>query len=385
MIKKVDLIAPHSSQYGALYHFTEKMYEAWLRAGYQARYFKNAEQGLHVMEKDPPDLIIGFNGIPRDKQRGFFCDILQKCYLTLLVDPYYRFFDVLSSSNVFIGCDDFSSLTALKSINYSKVLFVPHAVERDLEACFDQEKVYDVSLMATFIDFEKRKEEWKKNYPKKIYEAMSRAVEITFNEPSISFIEATMGQLQLEYQKDSSLKSLEIDLFAILKDIEIYVKGKERVDILKAIHSTPVHVFGHTTDDLSWKQFFKDQANIIIHAPITYEESLKVMQQSKIILNSSIKNKYGAHERVFSGLAAGALVITNENAFLSQYFSHGLDIVFYRYKELDQLDSLVKDYLMDDNARLQMVENGRDLVMTYHTWDERIKMLERDLFPLIQT
>lgn len=385
MIKKVDLIAPHSSQYGALYHFTEKMFEAWVRAGYQARYFKEAEQGLKVMEKDPPDLIMGFNGIPRDNKRGFFCDILQRCYLTLLVDPYYRFFDVLSSSNVFIGCDDFSSVTALRNINYSKVLFVPHAVEKDLEAHLDREKVYDVTLMATFIDFEKRKEEWKKNYPKKIYEAMSRAVEITFNEPSISFIEATMGQLQLEYQKDSSLKSLEIDLFAILKDVEIYVKGKERVDMLSAIHSTPIHVFGHTIDDTSWKHFFEDRKNIIIHPPITYQESLKVMQQSKIVLNSSIKNKYGSHERVFSGLAAGALVITNENPFLSQYFSHGIDIAFYKYKELDQLDSLIKDYLDDDDARLQIVENGRDIVMTYHTWDARIKMLERDLFPLVQT
>ncbi len=382
MIRKVYLITPHSSQYGALHHFTKKLYEAWLRAGYQARYFTNAEEALDTALKELPDLIIGFNGIPQ-KDRKYYCDIVQRPYLTLLVDPYFRFLDVMSSPYVIMGCDDFSGTVALKRMNFSRTLFVPHAVESDLVPDPSLEKIYDVTMLATFIDHEMRRKEWQKNYPEVICKMMDEIVEVTFANPLLPFAEATLSQIQAVYQKHPELNSMPIDIVGIFQDIEVYIKGKERVDMLRAIHSSPVHIFGHSVDTMNWKKNFEKQSNIIVHDSVTYEKSLEILKQSKIVLNSSIKNKFGAHERIFAGLAAGALVITNENAYLNKFFTHDIDLAYYQINDLDRLDSMIRDYLSDDEKRFQMVENGRDIVMNYHTWDARIKAFEQDLFPLL--
>lgn len=383
MVKKVDFIPPYGSQYSALHYFTKKIYEAWLRAGYETRLFKDASEALHVMRHDPPDLMMGFNGIPREEE-ALFCDILKRPFLTLTVDPFYRFIDVLTTPYSIIGCDDFSGYTALKNSNFNRTLFVPHAVEVDLAPNPLKERIYDITLLATFIDHEKRKNDWEILYPAKICQAMNRAVEKTFSDQQTSFTEATFNELNLMYLKHPELKTYSVDVYAILCDIELYIKGKERIDMLKAIHSTPIHIFGHTTDVNDWKKYADSQNHLIIHEPVPYEKSLEIMQQSKIVLNCSIKNKYGAHERIFAGLAAGALVLTNENPYLAQYFSHDIDIAFYQFNQLSKVDTMIKEYLSDGSRREQIVQNGREVVMTYHTWDARVKTLESELPAILE-
>lgn len=378
MINKIDLITPYGSQYGALHHFTQKLYEAWLRAGYKARYFTLAEDALDAFLHDPPDLTIGFNGVPR-KDKEYYCDITKSPYLTLLVDPFYRFFDVISNPYVIVGCDDFSGVSSLNKMNFQNVIFVPHAVESDLAPDPSIERIYDVTILATFIDHEARRKDWKSTYPELICKVMDEAVERTFADPSLPFIDAILSQIQ----SNPNLKSMNIDPLAIFRDVELYIKGKERVDMLKAIQVAPIHVFGHTVDKVDWKKYFEKQSNIIVHDAVPYEEALEILKKSKIVLNSSIKNKFGAHERIFSGLAAGAFVITNENAYLKNFFMHDIDIGFYQFNNLNQINQTIDTYLSDEAKRLQVVENGREIVMSFHTWDARIKTFERELFPLV--
>lgn len=384
MIKKIDLIDPYSSQYGALHHFTRKLYEAWLRAGYQARYFEKAELALEAALNDPPDLLIGFNGIPR-KDKLFYCDLIKRPYLTLLVDPFFRFLDVTASPYAIVGCDDFSGVLALqRRQEFHRTLFVPHAVESDLELDPRLKRIYDVTMLATFIDHEARRREWKSKYPLLVCKMMDEAVEMTFADPLLPFFDAILSKIQQGFQENPELKNIIKDPLEIFRDVEVYIKGKERVDILKAIRTNTVHVFGHSTDPLDWKKYFENQNNIIIHEAVPYEESLKILKQSKITLNGSIKNKFGAHERIFAGLAAGALVFTNENAYLKKYFMHDIDIGFYQFAQLHQLDAMVAGYLSDQDKRQQVVENGREIVMSYHTWDARIKSFEEELFPMAE-
>lgn len=385
MIRRIFLITPDSSQYGALHHFTIKLCEAWIRAGYEAQYFHHAEDALQASLQSPPDLTIGFNGIPK-KHEKYFGEIIRRPFLSILVDPFFRFFDITSNPYTIVGCDDLSGVVSLKNLHMNNVLFVPHAVESDLAPDPSLERIYDVCMLATFIDYEARRKEWISVYPEWICKIMDEAVERTFSEPLLPFTDAILSQLQAAYREKPELKSemAKIDTLAIFRDVEIYIKGKERVELLQAIQTSPVHVFGNTADNVDWKGYFENQKNIIVHSGVSYEDSLRIMKQSKIILNSSIKNKFGAHERIFAGLAAGALPITHENAYLQQFFTNEIDISFYPYKKLDQINRIIHSYLSDEEKRLQVVENGRDLVMNYHTWDARIKGFEKELFPLAE-
>lgn len=383
MINKVDLITPYKSQYDALHHFTKKLYEAWLRAGYKTRYFSDADAALDILVKDPPDLMIGFNGIPH-KNHKYYADIVKKPYLSLLVDPFYRFFNLIESPYVIIGCDDFSGVSAFRNNwNFHRVLFVPHAVEPDLIPYPEVEKIFDVTLLATFIDYETRQKEWNSKYPHLVCKAMNEIAERVFFDPSFLFFEAIVSQMHLIFQQHPKLKVK--NPFDIFMDIELYIKGRERIDMLKAIKTAQVHVFGDSVDDSNWEKYFKNQKNIIVHDSVSYEQSLEIMKQSKIVLNSSLKNPFGAHERIFSGIASGALVITNENPYLKKYFLHDFDIAFFQVNHLEQIDAIIEMYLSDEEKRLSVVERGREIVLNFHTWDARIKTFQEELFPMIQT
>ena len=259
MIKKIDLITPHSrARCGVLHHFTKKLHEAWLRAGYEARYFEKAEHALDKALKDPPDLFIGFNGIPSQEDK-YYCDLVKRPYLTLLVDPFFRFLDVTTSPYVIVGCDDFSGVVALRDQDFHRALFVPHAVEVDLAPDPRLERIYDVTMLATFIDYETRRQEWKSRYPILICNLMDEAIEETFANPVTSLCGCYLKKIQQCFLDTPHLKSVIQDPLEIFRDVEVYIKGKERVEILKAIQSTPVHVFGNSTVNLIGKSTLKNK------------------------------------------------------------------------------------------------------------------------------
>jgi spore maturation protein CgeB len=99
------------------------------------------------------------------------------------------------------------------------------------------------------------------------------------------------------------------------------------------------------------------------------------MKRSKIVLNSSIKNKEGAHERIFSGLACGALVATMDNAFMREEFVDDKEILLFRHSRIDELNERVSGFLEDESKRAEAAAAGRKKVMANHTWDNRAQTM----------
>src|SRR5262249_41690528 len=127
-----------------------------------------------------------------------------------------------------------------------------------------------------------------------------------------------------------------IDFVAILDDLEMYIRGKDRFELIDAIKDAKVDIFGSADGEVGWKNYLGHKRNITVHEPVPFEQALAIMKHSKIVLNSCPWIKNGAHERIFSGLACGALVITSENPYMSQEFKDGESIVFYQHKKWDK-------------------------------------------------
>ena len=70
------------------------------------------------------------------------------------------------------------------------------------------------------------------------------------------------------------------------------------------------------------------------------------MRTSKIVLNSSIKNKSGAHERIFAALASGAIVATSENEYLKETFQEQQGILFYKNAEIGKINEVIHEYTL---------------------------------------
>ena len=361
MIKKVDLLLPNSSQYGAIHHFVEKFYDAFRRAGLKARMLK-PEKFEETFQKSPPDLTIGFNGSPRTENGKLLCDVYKIPHVALLIDPPYRFPYLLNSPYVTIGCDDRICCELVKEKGFERVLFFPYAVEPELTPDMNEEKIYDLVMLATFIDFEQIRESWPSKYDMKVTKSLNEAADATFNDKDLSFITAFKNSYQDSFDW--------IKLSTALQDLELYVKGKDRALLATSMGENTLHIFGGHQGKRGWKEYLgKKHPNVYTHTPVSFEESLEIMKKTKILLNACLKNKEGAHDRVFSGISSGTLVVTNESIFLRKYFKENDGLIYYTHPKIKDVEKEISPYLKDEKKRLKAVENGYKIVQQHFTWD----------------
>jgi hypothetical protein len=380
-INKIDVLMTDTSQYNVLHHFSQKLYEALKRSGYDSRLLTRNNR-LDILTKDPPELTVSFNGLPAMEGEAIMCDLLKVPHLAILVDPpFWGSVYIIDSPYIILGCDDVYSCTFLEQLKFSRTLFIPHAVEPELAPDPLLEKIYDVTLLATFIDYKAERASWKIQFPLQIVRIMEEAAEESFAEPNVSFFQAYVSNFYALARKYSLGELSSSVFFDSLQSLEKYVKGKDRAQLIKALEGYPVHIFGNTLHKMNWKSYLGDRyPHIQVHESVNFAQAIDIMKRSKILLNPSLKNQYGTHERFFAGTACGALVVSSESHFLKSNFKENEEVILYQHSHLDTLNLIIKDLLQNEAKRTAIAEKARAKVMLHHTWDARIQKF----MPIVQ-
>lgn len=362
---KVDVLLPSSSQYGVIHHFTQKLNEAFQRQGCSTRLLEGNDR-VEVPLNSPPDLTVCFNGAPSLPSGDWLADHIKVPHLNWLLDPPYRFWEELDSQWIWLGCDDLFGCEMLRRMSFTRQLFLPHAVEREFHGDARTDRPYTVTMLATYIDSDARRKQWRKRFGTALSRAMNEAVEESLEHASQSFIEVLWKHLQ----KHPSEHISELLRREIFEEFELCIKGIERTEMVRLFADRGVHVFGGSLDKGSWQSKFKGISGVTVHPAVSYEEALNIMRQTKILLNSSLKNRAGAHERLFSGIAGGALVVTNGNPFLEKEFGNSL--LTYQWKTRGDLPAAAQALLDNDDLRYEKVMQAQQIVAAHHTFDHRV-------------
>ena len=374
---------PPLNSYSLLQYFTIKMHEALLRLGVQSRLLeaknKNPAPFLKVLFEDSPDCTLSFNGLLPDEQGRFFSDMIKIPHVAFIVDSPLKFLPLIKSKNTIITCVDRSSVNFFNGMGFPHALFMPHAADKELTFDPAAKRDYDVVMLASCIDYEAIRASWKGVFSPSLIKAMEETAEMTLHDSSKPYYEFFSEAVDKQISLGSNLDKKDIDFIAVLEQIELYIKGKERVEILKSITSCQVDLFGSSLSQIGWNKYLGGHSHIKIHDPVPFDQALNLMKHSKIILNSSSLINYGANERIFSGLACGALVITSENAFLKEQFVDGESLVFYQHGKWDKLNHRIHEYLAQDKKRESVVKKGLSIVKKSHTWDVRAHKLINEL------
>lgn len=383
MIERIDLFMPpdNKSRYSVLPHFTIKFSEALTRAGVSCRLLKaekhNPKPFLEALYNDPPDCTLSFNGLLPDEHGRFFCDNIKIPHVACLIDSPTQYLVLANSPYTIITCPDRFSCEFFKGLKCENVFFMPHAVERELAPPVDNTfPKYDVSMLSSCIDYEAIAELWPSKYPKAVRDAMHEAIEITLSDEKTSCIQAFVQTMD-RHMAESRITPGILNYPGIIDQIEMYAKGRERVELVRAIKDAHVHIFGSPTD--LWRKYLENKPNVTFHEPVSFEVAMKVMSQSKIVLNSCVWLKDGTHERILAGLAGGALVLTNENIYMREHFKDGYSIAFYQMGKWEKVNKQINDYLAHPENIKKVAHKGRDIVMSAHTWDQRAKTLLKEL------
>ena len=110
---------------------------------------------------------------------------------------------------------------------------------------------------------------------------------------------------------------------------------------------------------------------------IPFEDSLRLMEDSKIVLNQLTWFRDGCSERIFNTMLQGAVCLTDDSFYLREQFTDGEDLVFYSMQELNRLPQIVKDLLEDPDRMQRIADSGYRAAKSGHTWAHSAEELLR--------
>jgi spore maturation protein CgeB len=390
MIKRIDLFMPPSfCQYGVLHHFTKKLQEAFQRLGVNCRLleaqYNNPKPFLTELFQDPPECTLSFNGLLPDEEGRFFCDLIRIPHVAYVVDSPNGFVTLAQSPLTIIANVDRQACDFFRGINSRHVLFMPHGVEKNLGIeAQEQERPYEVLMLSSCIDYEQIRQQWQKKYPAAVGQVLDQAAEIALSDDKSSYVQAFVGAFDAFAGQGGSLDPQQVNFVELLDILEMYIRGRARVEMVRAIRDAQISIFGSASATSSWQKQLGKQSNVVVHDAVPYDQALELMQRSKIVLSSCAWIKYGLHERILAGLACGALVVAEDNLYLREQFSDGVNIALYPYGKGESLNTRINEYLVDETKRRKIVTAGREQVMLHHTWDHRAAALLKELSPILQ-
>lgn len=388
MLKKVCFLVNYNL-YESKRYFTQKFAEAMNRRNIETRIVDVEESPLSgemiaSVKRYSPDITLSFNSLLPLSENKFLWDYLHIPHLAVLVDPALYSVNLTQSQYSILSCVDRSDVDAVRSYQFNRVFFLPHAVERELFQREHFSKKYDVVFLGSCYDYESLRVSWKQRNPEALNKVLDDAIDIVFNDKQISLTNALITAWNA-----SKLDPAGVDFTTLFYYLDNYTRGKDRVNLIRSIKDAKVYVFGETSRDnavgiLGWQQYLASQKNVTVHPSVPYAAALEILMQTKIALNSMPFFKNGSHERVFAALACGAVPITTENQYFREIFKDGEDLCFYKMNNPAEANEKVNALLTDEARRAQLALNGSTKVKQNHTWDSRVDLLLKELPSLIE-
>lgn len=135
-----------------------------------------------------------------------------------------------------------------------------------------------------------------------------------------------------------------------------------------------VTIYGTGWDSCCWI----DNPHAHFMGRTSANEIVEKMLDSKIVLNTMTWFKDGTHDRVFNGMLAGALAVTDSSVYMKEEFTEK-ELVMFELSEIQKLPETIKVFL-DNPCKMQAIADaGRAAALKSHTWKSRAEELDRDL------
>lgn len=294
------------------------------------------------------------------------------CYNILVDHPMY-YFDTLDQSPVYgvVACADKYHTDYIKRFypTVRKTIFLPTAGE--CIKSYDALKPFsERSIDVLFIGSYKYHEDV-------IYDTLDRQLETELlSHPSKTFEQAVADCLHGSEHKlsDHELKLL----IQKHRFVDVNTTALFRRKIIETlIHAgISVTVYGNGWENLD----LFHHPNFMYKGLITPEDGIRLMEDSKIVLNHMAWFKAGASERIFEAMLQGAVSLTDDSEYLREHFTDALNIKFFSLKHLEELPHIVDSLLSDAPLSESIRKNAYQQASQHHTWTNRLQeMLDTEL------
>ena len=152
-----------------------------------------------------------------------------------------------------------------------------------------------------------------------------------------------------------------------------YVKMKRRYRTLEALADKgfQVEVFGPGWENVPFAQ------KLNLHGQVSYETVLEAFSRAKVVVQDQAEFNNGGHDRVFTAMLNGAVVVSEYSSYLDKEFDDGSDIYLFDWKNIGQQMNEVDVLLVDESKRLASAIRAYGKAKANHCWANRaMRVLE---------
>lgn len=155
-----------------------------------------------------------------------------------------------------------------------------------------------------------------------------------------------------------------------------YIKTVRRAKSIELLVKNNIHVdiFGDGWDNVP---IVRDNIGgcVRLHKGTSYQEALDLMAQAKVVFQDQAEFNNGAHDRVFSAMLSGAVVVSEYSSYLDKEFSNGKDIFMYDWKNGLSQVNVINELISDESKRLSVAVSAYGKVNERHRWINRAQSI----------
>jgi hypothetical protein len=367
-------------QYGAVNFFADCMADAFRSLGRDVFILDlsdddNLVANMRKAFTTDTEFILSFGAVGyafRSGDKSLY-DTLPFPFVALLVDHPCHHIMRLIMKNMLVTTIDRSHSVFLRRYfkGALKSFYLPHGgclcPGADVDISVSARPV-DLLFAGTYMDREECFNEIKRldRIPRRLALAAIDRVLACDSLPIERALEETALEGDIDIYADSILPRITLE---VIPRIELFVRAVKRMEVLSALDraGTAVDIYGN-----NWPGgLFRNHR---IHEALPFEKILLEMTRSKIVMNIG-NYPEGSHERVFSAMLNGALMLSDYNPYFEEIFREDRNISLYRWTDIDALPDKVAGLLDDGERRETIAATGKAEAEKNHTWDNRASEL----------
>jgi hypothetical protein len=376
------LLLKGSSEYGVLRSFVDHLSPAIEACGHETAIY-DAEKRFgsnHALPKitGNVDAIITFNSMGtnlRDENGEKTFEILGTPVISWLVDHpayhYPRLNNNIPKKLNLVASDDHQQYILDANISGQCHTLLAGGLEKN-SALKDyrirqHRAVFAATFMGEPIPF------WREQYDANAGRIMEQAIEILVADPLASPYNALVyayGQAGIAIKPGAIVSDM-------ISHMLTFIRCRDRIETMRSLASSglPVTVIGK-----GWESYLRQHGALRFSPEVSIDQLLDLYGDSQIVMNFNAAN--GACERAFSGMLAGAAVLSDRNQTLEKTMRTGTNIVFYDRAISGDLVEVLGS-MMDPAIGEQIAAEGQREASRSHRWVHRAEKIcewiEQDL------
>lgn len=373
-----------ASAYGALRLFIDDLAVAFGRLGHEPIVIDaTAETDLLVtlerhLAAGPIDLVFSFNifGDARDDRGRSIGDIVSAPHVIQFVDYPLSHLHRLekTSPHAALLVVDQSHVEAILSTygpdRFGYVGFSAHGAIGETVSpgadptVFAADRPIPILFLGTF--YKPQAPGWR-NMPANVQNIYEAAVEIALaNEwtPALDALDSVLCSAGIDPDDNNFAEFRKTAHF-----VHERVRAHRRFQLLNVAASMglPLHIFGKGYDEDLHRY-----KNLTYGGDVDLPAALKLMAQSRVVLNINANFGAGSHERPLSALNAGAAAASDHSSFYASHFKAGEEIALYRWRDLEAGLASIAKLAKQPEAAFAMAQAGQRRTVAEHMWINRV-------------